>query len=91
LKLTECSSILIENKLNINEKRAIENSPIWTNLVNEAFQKGYGLKYVDVDNDLRNLKDRDIITYYGDIGKIKAEYFRSLGHRIMSVQELGPK
>lgn len=81
----------IERKFNIDEKSTIENSPLWTNLLNEAFRRGCGLKYLDSDHDLRSSREsRDIIAYYSDIGKKKAEYYRSLGHthRIMSVQEL---
>ncbi len=72
----------VEDEFHIDERRAIENSPLWTDLINIAFQKGFGLKYVDVDYDFRNLKKEDIIVYYGDIGRGKAEYFRSLGHKI---------
>jgi hypothetical protein len=78
-----------EKELQIKERNAIENSPLWTDLRNEAYQKGYGLKYVDPDYDFKYLKENDdIIAYYGDIGEKKARYFNSLGHRILNARDL---
>ena len=65
-----------------NELSFIENSPSWTRLLNLAESLNGCVKYLDLQNDSKNIKPGDKLVYYSEDGKQVAESLKNMGYDV---------
>ena len=58
------------------ERTVIEHSPSFQYLLRFASDKNGGLKFISFEKDAYNIRENDIIVYFGDQGRKKAEYLK---------------
>lgn len=68
----------------------IEKSKLWTKLLNFAYDKGAGLKFMDLNEDHKYIKDGDYLIHIGNEGKIFGENLINIGYEVnlLSSQQL---
>ena len=68
--------LLPEGLMGKEERTVIEHSPSFQYLLRFASDKNGGLKFISFEKDAYNIRENDIIVYFGDQGRKKAEYLK---------------
>lgn len=67
------------------ESKIIENSPLYQKILQFAYEKGTGIKFLSFEEDNRKIRQGDHIIYLGENGKKHAEYLNKLGYNIVPI------
>ncbi|ALV63863.1 hypothetical protein ADU37_CDS21660 [Thermococcus sp. 2319x1] len=70
--------VLPEGLMGKEERAVIENSPSFQYLLRFASDIGGGLKFISLEKDAYNIREDDIIVYFGNESKKKAEYLKKV-------------
>ena len=68
--------LLPEGLMGKEERTVIEHSPSFQYLLRFASDRNGGLKFISFEKDAYNIRENDIIVYFGDQGRKKAEYLK---------------
>lgn len=68
-----------------SESKFIESSLLWNKLLNFAYDKNSGIKFISYTEDHKNIRNGDYLIYLGDKGKEFICFLESLGYDINAV------
>ena len=79
---THPMTYILKEGLFPSENKVIQNSPLYQKILQFAYEKGTGIKFLSFEEDNRKIKSGDYIIHIGENGKKHAEYLNKLGYGI---------